>query len=231
MARLHSSQVEKLLHALVYFTVSSGVANNTNVTTALTTRLNTAGDGGVSVPVQEASTDIGIVTSGANACKVFQANGEAIYDANGNRVYGRITFASTTYTVSYFVLINGTQTAFSFGTSTNLLVGVPYAFDLFRYPRDAATNTPVEDTIQIGGTTPEKVFIERLNVSALNVVANLTKTPVNNTLVKLIVNGQLQTTFDNSFSVSNKTVTWSNTNARFDLRTTDLVISEYSTLE
>lgn len=231
MARLSSSQIEKVLHSLVYFTITSGAANNTNVTTALTTRLNTAGDGGVSVPVQAATTDIGVVTGTGNACKVFQSNGEALYDGNGNRVYARITFASTVYTVSYFVLINGTETAYTFTNSTNLLIGVPYAFDLFRYPRDAVTNTPVEDTIQIGGTVPEKVFSERLNVTSLNTISNLTKNPTNNALVKLIINGQVQTTYDNSFAVSSRAIAWSSTNARFDVRTTDLVVAEYSTLD
>lgn len=233
MARLHSSQVEKVLHALVYFTIASGTGNSTNVTTALSTRLNTAGDGGVSVPVQIVTTDIGVVTSGANVCKVFLSNGEAIYDVNGNRVYGRVTFASTTYTVSYFVLVNGTETAYTFGATTNLLIGVPYAFDLYRYPRDANTNNPIEDTLQIGGGTPQKLFNEKLNVTSLNTVSNLTKLPISNVQVKLYVNGQAQTTYDNSFTVVDKAVTWlpGTNNAKFDLKTTDLVVAEYSTLE
>ena len=46
--------------------------------------------------------------------------GDAFKDANGNLVYGRLTYAATVWTLSFYVLIGGTETAYSFATSVDI---------------------------------------------------------------------------------------------------------------
>lgn len=51
--------------------------------------------------------------SGAN-------QGDSFYDGSGNLVYGRITFAAGVWTLSFYVLISGTETAYSFASPTDI---------------------------------------------------------------------------------------------------------------
>lgn len=56
----------------------------------------------------------GVVTSPPqNKVVILDENGEFIEDGSGNRVYGRLTFAALVWTLSYFVNISGTETAYS----------------------------------------------------------------------------------------------------------------------
>lgn len=233
--KLNAFQLEKLQNALTYFTIASGTANSINVTTALTTRLNTSGDGGVSVPLQDSSlTSVGVVVIGGNICKIFQSNGEAIYDANANRVYARITSAAGIYTLSYFVLLAGVESAYSFVSSVNLLVGIPYRFDFGRFPSDAHTNIQIEDILQPSNTTSAKWFSEKLTVTALNTVSNLTKSPTTPTNIFLIVNGKSENSFAGSsatFSASGKSITIAPINMGYNIQTNFDVIAFYETLE
>src|SRR5574343_1661399 len=90
------------------------------VTTAITTALNTAGFGGESLSLinSDETTEGVLVTNStkdfANLCQIVSAtNKEPLTDDNGNEVFGRLTFASTVYTLSYYTIINGVQTDFS----------------------------------------------------------------------------------------------------------------------
>lgn len=46
--------------------------------------------------------------------------GDSFFDGAGNLVYGRLTYASPTWTVSYYVMIGGTETSYSFVTASDI---------------------------------------------------------------------------------------------------------------
>lgn len=80
--------------------------------------------------------------SGANTGDVFK-------DAGGNIVYGRLTYAPTTWTLFYYVLIANTETAYTFLTSVDIdwyyqqiynpMVSVPTYSEFAAIPSDNAT--------------------------------------------------------------------------------------------
>lgn len=45
---------------------------------------------------------------------------DAVIDSTGNLIYGRLTYSAGTWTLSYYSLIAGVETAYSFGSATNL---------------------------------------------------------------------------------------------------------------
>lgn len=54
---------------------------------------------------------------------------EALYDDDGNVVYGRLTFALAVWTLTYFVLIDATETAYSMPASTPVRWYYPELFN------------------------------------------------------------------------------------------------------
>ncbi|MBW4597474.1 MAG: hypothetical protein KME46_32405 [Brasilonema angustatum HA4187-MV1] len=233
---LSAYQVEKLLNAFVRVNNASATGGSITVTSGITTALSTAGEGGVAVPLQVASaTQIGVVAPGvvplfANSTK------KPLTDANGNEVYGKLTEASGVYTLTFYSNVNGTETAYSFSAATAIDYLISYKYDLGRYPSDAATAYPVGDiniAAQSGSTIP-RWYNEKLNVTASNVVSSLSKLPQSATTVFLIVNGKVENAFGGAsaaFSMNNKDITWSATNAKYSLTTSHEVIAFYGSLE
>lgn len=204
-------------------------------TTAITTALSTAGRNGASVPLQVAASEdaIGVVATGNNRVEVYDAGTEAkLKDGNGNEIYGRLTQASGIYTLSYFSLAGGTETAYTGFSSKSIDFEFPYRFDLARLPADfaiAVRARNVNDDPASGGS----IFHEQLTVSGTNTLAALTKTPSSTSSVVLYVNGEAVDSFGSGaapFSVSGKTVTWNAANI-YTLETTDRVIAQYQTNE
>lgn len=83
-------------------------------------------------------------------------------DSSGNIVFGRLTFAASVWTLSYFTDVSGTETAFSFPLNTpvawfyqvlaNALDGTaPVYSDLFFVPSDNATADIITATTSIQG--------------------------------------------------------------------------------
>jgi len=67
----------------------------------------------------------GVVTSGTyNKVLITQASGveegDAFTDSLGNVVYGRLTESSGTWTLSYYVLLSGTETAYTFSVASDV---------------------------------------------------------------------------------------------------------------
>lgn len=67
----------------------------------------------------------GVVTNTPyNMAVIRQASGvnqgDSIFDSFGNLVYGRITFSAGVWTLSFYVLISGTETAYSFASATDI---------------------------------------------------------------------------------------------------------------
>lgn len=231
-----------LASALPIFSFTANGSSNT-ITTQITSLLSTAGNGGVSVPLQPSvSSGLGVITSGtSNRTKIFSATTGDLVQSAGVNVYGRITEATGTYTLSYFTTPDGgTETAFTFASATPITFFVPYRFDFARYPTDALIVVKGLDlTSDIasggGGTSPGD---EVLTVTAVNTVTGLTKTPITAASLQLIVNDSAYDTFGGaaaavSINMATRAITWnpSSSSTGFSLDTLDRVIARYPTLE
>lgn len=231
MSRIDKSQLDLLLDARVGIINFAATAASSNVaTTAITTALSTAGDGGVSVPLQVASaTQVGVITTGADntAIIVNTITKAPIADGNNREVYGRITETGGVYTLSYFVLVNGTETAHTFGAAVNIDFYFAYRFDIARLPRNAliaiAARLIQQDPTAAGGGGGSTVRTpEVLNVTALNTISNLSNAPTAAGNVILYVNTKPEFAVGAlpSFSVSGQAITWNAANAGYSVTTT-----------
>lgn len=233
-------QATGLFNFWVGLTGFSATGLSGNITTALTTAANTAGRAGVAVPVQQATiTTQGFVVSGLNKVLVFDsATKERIKDANQNAVYARLTFATSVYTVTYFVLSGSVETAVTLPVSTIDLF-IPYSFEIGVIPADFAVRiaqTYAGDDLGIlptGGTTIN-TFAEILPVTALNTINSLTKTPFPASAVKLHVFGITNSPLTGDFTLGgagNKVITWLSVAAGHSLNPGDKVLADYPTQE
>lgn len=237
---IKSKQLDWVNAALIRLgNVAVGAVNSINITTALTTALSTAGRGGVSVPLQVSGNEnsVGVITTtNLNTVQIQStATKNKFADTNNNEVYGRITEAAGVYTLSFFTLVNGTETAYTFA-ATNIDIDLPYRFDAARLPADfaIALNARVISQDPRGGGAVALPVVEQLAVTATNTVSALTKTPNNNTLLRLVVNGETYFTLGGGsakFSVTGKAITWSAANSGFNLETSDNVIAMYYSFE
>lgn len=103
---------------LAYFSKIESVTGVTGSSTNVTSFL-----GGVSP--SNAPSVTGVVVNSPNNYVLLQsaATGtltDNFVDTSGNLVYGRLTYSSPNYTLSYYSLVSGTETAYSFSTSTHL---------------------------------------------------------------------------------------------------------------
>jgi hypothetical protein len=240
MSLLAAKQIRKTLAAPIRLSGVSVTGDSATITSQVTTALSSAGDGGVSVPLQvSVSNGLGVVaTAPSNRCEIYDATSKGkIVSATNEEVYGRVTEAGGVYTLSFFTLESGTETDYSFPSAADIDVEFNYRFDFARLPTDALIAIGTRNISQDPATAiGQKTFREQLTVTATNAVSDLTKTPVNATAIELIVNGQEVDSFGGSnaaftVNLSTKAVSWSATNAGFNLDTTDRVIAVYSTIE
>lgn len=229
MTLVHNSQIEQLLYAYVRVNGFTASGTSTNVTTAITTALSTAGKGGVAVPLQVASASVvGVITTGSdNRVEIYDATTKQKISDDSNEIYGRITESSGVYTLSYYALVTGVETAVT--VAQDIDFEFIYNFDFGRLPQNALVAVKarnVSDDPSSGSGSP---FDEVLTVTALNTVSDLTKTPTGS--VKLFANGQMTSSLTNAFTVVGKVITWNATNAKYALLTTFEVIASYNTLE
>ena len=199
------------------------------VTTQITA---SAGTDGVPVQVGAATTE-GFITTGANnkVLMVDAAAKQAIDDGLGNEVFGRLTEAAGVYTLSYFSIQSGVETAVTLAsTSIDFFVNYNYLFK----------NLPNDILVRVNGTvvgedpanqSGRPIRNEKITVTATNTLANLAKTPIANSIA-LYVNGKEEPNgAGESFTVAGKALTWIPANADYDLETTDSVSAHYNTLE
>lgn len=214
---------------------ASGTGTSVVVTTPITTLLATAGQGGVSVPLQVAgaSPGQGVITSASlNRSSInLSTSGDLIENTN-NLVYGRITEAAGVYTLSYFYRDSaGVETAHTMGTSVNIDFTFNYYFSLGTLPDDALLRSSSlvfsDDPTNAGS----RRVVEKPNVTALNTIADLTFTPISQANIELFVNGICQSSLNTDFTCPSKTITWSTASAGFAIPTTYAVIAAYNTNE
>jgi hypothetical protein len=236
MTRIAAKQIIKVLAAPIRV-VGLAIATtttSTNVTTPITTALTTASDGAaVSLVVSANNTSPGVVTTGVSArVEIYNTTTkDKILATNGEEVYGRLSEAAGVYTLSYFTLPNtGTETAYTFPAAAIVDFEFNYRFDFHQLPADAIVAIVSRNISDDAGAAGGTLFGEVVAVTATNTLAVLTKTPVSQSTVQLIVNSaQQEPGFD--FTIAAKTITWVPASAGFALATTDRVFAVYNTLE
>lgn len=105
-----------------FFDVASGTGNSSAAfDTAIKTITNHADGAG-------ASAVEGVVLNATMNHKLMIKDADsldAVDDGSGNQVYGRISFATNTYTLSWYSWVNGVETAYTFAASQDItLMGV-----------------------------------------------------------------------------------------------------------
>jgi hypothetical protein len=232
---LQPKQVDKFLAAFIAVTAFVAGGANTVVTAAVTTALSTAASGGGSVPLQVSSTELteGVISSGTfNRVEIY-ANGSKLKltDANGDEVYGRLTEASGVYTLTYFAVVAGVETAYTMPASTSIDFEFAYRYSFLNYPSTGAIGIQARRVSEDSGSGAGKPFAEKPTVTALNVLAALTKTPISVSILEVVVNGKSHDSFSGDFTLAGKTITWVPGTAGYSLETTDSVVCRYFTFE
>jgi hypothetical protein len=233
-----AKQIDKNLSAAIRISGISVSGGSANVSTQIGAVLATAGDEGVSVPTQAlgGSNKIGVmVTHPNNRCEIYNGTTKEKIAGTGSEVYGRLTESGGVYTLSFFTLNAGNQVAHSFPSAVAIDFEFNYRFDFGRFPADGivgSKNRNVSDDPT--GTAGASLFTEMLTVTALNTVSDLTKNPNQVGNVMLVVNDAVYFPIGGAaapFSISGKTISWSATNAKFNLETTDGLRVRYTTNE
>jgi hypothetical protein len=235
MSLIKAKQIDKPLAGPVVVQTFNANGGSATVTTPITNALSTAGNGGTSVPLQDsASGGIGImISSGNNIVSIYNSTTkDPVASASGEEVYGKLTSAAGVYTLSFFSNENGTETAYSFSSATNIDFVFSYVYSFEKYPHDAALRVHqkyVGDDPQIA--TPGTLVKEQLTVTATNTVSNLGFTPKDAQAVGLTVNGQtLYSKGNTHFTVTGQALSFSAgqlTAIGYSIETTDTVFAEY----
>lgn len=235
MALIKKKQIDAAFGASFAITGFTADGADDIITTELTTALGSAGFNGGAVPVQISAGEgqEGVITTGnANLVQVFDATtNEKLVDGGGNEIYARITEAAGVYTLTYYSLVSGVETAYTSFSSQSLNLVLPYRYTLKNLPGDFALTldaTYVQQDPNLGGGVATE---EQITVTATNTINNLTSAPVSGRPIQLIVNGKVESSDATAapFSVAGQAITWSAVNAMYDLETTDVVIARYFT--
>ncbi|MCJ2021048.1 hypothetical protein MKK84_27110 [Methylobacterium sp. E-065] len=208
------------------------------VTAILTTLVSSAGDGGKAVPLQAGSLRVGsqfgqqgfCVTAPYNDVLVFDgATGKDFDDGNGNEVYGRLSNASSVWTLNYFSKIAGVETAFAMPASKVLDLEFNYVFSFDALPSTAFIGVRARHVGPDPAAYGWREQSDSLTVTALNTLSALSRTPDGRKLT-LNVNGIIVPSggATPAFTFSGTTLTWSPTNAGYPLETTDVVAATYT---
>lgn len=230
---IQAKQIQKFMLAWVGITgFSTAGGTSDTITSALTTALNTAGNGGSAVPLQVGSaTQEGVSTAaGFNLTDVYVVStGDKLVDGAGNEVYAKVSNSGSVWTLSYFSAPNGTETAYTMVASTSISFEIPYVFTFDHLPYTAITAMVSRHIAPDLATFGYRETSEALTVTAANTVSNFTYTPTG-AKTQLIVNGVVYMPIGASppFTVSGKVITWSAANAGFALATTDEVKVAYA---
>lgn len=236
MALLQRKQLDWINAGWVGISAFEASGGSTLATADITSALLSAGRAGTPVPLQvSVGEGQGVITSGNNnRIEIFDATTQSrLVDVNGDEVYGRITEAAGAYTLTYYVLDAGVETAHTVNPATDIDFYFPYRFSADKYPVDAAITLPMKSGSNAGAGTTNPEFSEQLAVTAVDTVASLTKLPIALSAIKLSVNGQLFSSVETNpaFTVAGNAVSWSSANAGFALAVADRVVAYYSSDE
>lgn len=172
-----------------------------------------------------------IVTAPINKANIVDTVSKKAIEVDSNEVFGRLTEAAGVYTLTYYTIQSGVETNVTL-PATNIDFEVRYNYSFKDFPFDALIRV---ESIVVGedpaGTGGKPIKNEVVTITALNTIANLSKTPIAGSLT-IDVNGKTEHTGGSgAISVIGKAVTWSAVNAEYDLETTDTALASYFTLE
>lgn len=235
MPQLQPKQINKVFSAPIKLTnIAVGAGEDDLVVTAdISAALATAGQNGVAVPVQVSADvfSVGIVTTSPNnRTEIFDfTTKQPIADINGNEIYGRITYVSTDYVLSFYYLDSGIETAFTTSDPLTIDFDFIYRFDFNTLPSDFAVSAITRNVNQDPKGQNAVQIIEQLTVTATNIVSVLSNIPTAPNKTILVVNGKEEYYLgvNPAFSLSGATVTWNAINAGYSLETTDIVYAKY----
>lgn len=136
--------------------------------------------------------------------------GQAFSDTNGNTVYGRLTKSGAVWTLSYYSLVSGTETAYSFASSTSIIWYLQYLYN-------PIVDGPVYNDLFFtlgsgggGGGAPVSTFFKQETptgtINGSNVNFTLSLTPVDPADVVVFVDDVPQV-YGTNFTVSGSTIT------------------------
>jgi len=237
MSLLQPKQIFKILGAAIKITGASVSSGNSSidVSTAITNACAVAGDNGASVALVNSSGagEAGVVVaSPSNRIDIWDSTTKQKIGATGEaELYGRLTYSSSVYTLSFYYLDNsGDEQPFIFSANQTIDFDFIYRFTFEQLPTDALvamlTKNIYQDPRGSGATAQEEI----LTVTALNTITSLSNTPVNVNTVKLFINGKMEHCLGTSPSfqiTGGANITWKADNALYSLATTDEVIASY----
>lgn len=96
------------------------VIRGVDVTGAIGGSSNVSAQFSTSTPSNSQTVKGVVVNAPYNQVILRDLFGDKIVDGSGNEVYARLTESTGTWTLTYFVNLSGTETAYSFGSATNL---------------------------------------------------------------------------------------------------------------
>lgn len=221
---------------VVGFTTSA--ASSDNVTATVTSALSGAGRGGTSVPltISGGEDSQGVIASGDYARIEIETAGnkdKIAADADNNEVYGRLSESTGTYTLSYFYLDDaGVEQTYTFGVATDINFTFNYRFTAAKIPADAIIGQQGIQISQDPGGNRQKVKKERLIVTGLNSLSNLTTTIAEPSQLKLIINGVVyHSGTGEPVTLTGQTPGWNpaafGSQNAWDIETSDSVFAEY----
>lgn len=118
------------------------------------------------------STTGGVIVNTSWTHKVFirdATTGDPIDDGSNNEVYGKLSYATSTYTLTFYSDVAGSETAYSFGSSTD--IDMAYAFVSSTYknlPWVMFLNAEFHDTVGPTGTIAD----DNVDVDGMSLLYN-----------------------------------------------------------
>lgn len=116
--------INLLVAAVQVLSATSISGTSSNVTSVFTGRTS----GGSSLTK-------GVVTAGQNYCELRNSSTDSLFiNAQGEKVYGRITFAASTWTLTYYTLTAGVETSYNFTSPVDMDIYFLQVFDVQDVP-------------------------------------------------------------------------------------------------
>lgn len=152
----------------------------------------------------------------------------------GNGVYSSGGTLNNAYILSFvFKNLSNVEIPHNFTASILIDMEFVYRFYFNELPTDFAVGLTTRNVFvdEEGGGTSGTPYIEVVNVSGSNTLANLTYLPVNSSAVTLYINTKPELTLTGtpSFTMSGTGITWNPSNAGYNIDVSDVVIAKYTT--
>lgn len=236
--RIKGKQVNKYFSGYIRVSGTSVTGLSSNVTLGITSALLGAGHNSQNLtlaPSVTANTG-GIVTNAPyNRVEIFDSNSKEKIVSTGEEVYGRITEAIGVYTLSfYFKDNNGIETVHNFSIITPIDYEFLYRFQFGELPTEIFVGLTSRNVVtDAGGSSNGTDYSEITTVTGIDTLASLNYSPTGPDDIILYVNSKPEFAIGAtpSFSVVGTSVTWLAANAGYSIDPTDVVTSEYKTLD